>query len=296
MSSQSERAYAAIERLIFTSPTPIVIALTGGWGEGKTFFWTEKVVPNHAASRSGYVSVFGAESLAVIRERVALASSRLTEFMESGVVPEWLQKLSGPVATGVRRAANFWGSKIGVSDSIAVELLQSFGLKPGSIICVDDVERLSPAIGFENFLGYISELRDKWKLKVVLIFNREPIDADANSAFHRYQEKVIDRTIPFALDFEDVVTLAFQSISIHNYDVLSAARAKATILGLRNIRLLVKARSYFEEVLQVIGPAASKDFLNEALTALLLFTYTKFSIQKLAGLTFDFLRKHNEWT
>ena len=57
------------------------------------------------------------------------------------------------------------------------------GLRPGWIICLDDVDRLSEKVGFENFLGYVTELRDKWQLKVVLIFNREPIDKDAKSHF-----------------------------------------------------------------------------------------------------------------
>src|ERR1700723_2581641 len=63
---------------------------------------------------------FGAESLAVIRERVAMAGSHLSDLAESGIVPEWLQKISGPVASGARKAATYWGAKFGVSDSIAV--------------------------------------------------------------------------------------------------------------------------------------------------------------------------------
>jgi hypothetical protein len=123
MSKQSQDALAAIERIVFQSNKPVVVALTGGWGEGKTHFWREVVVPAHKGAKPGYVSVFGAESLAVIRERVAMAGSHLSDLAESGIVPEWLQKISGPVASGVRKAANFWGAKVGVSDSIAVEML-----------------------------------------------------------------------------------------------------------------------------------------------------------------------------
>ena len=187
MSKQSQDALASVERVVFQSSKPVVVALTGGWGEGKTHFWKEVVVPSHPGKRPGYVSVFGAESLAVIRERVAMAGSHLSDLAESGIVPEWLQKISGPVASGARKAATYWGAKFGVSDSIAVEMLQSFALKPGWVICLDDVERLSKKVGFENFLGYVTELRDKWKLKVVLIYNREPIDKDAKSPFHVYE-------------------------------------------------------------------------------------------------------------
>lgn len=287
---------AAIERVIFKGSAPVVVALTGGWGEGKTYFWKEEVVPKHGDRRPGYVSVFGADSLAAIRERVALVSSRLPELAESGVIPDWLQKVGGPLASGVRQAAKFWGGKIGVSDSIAVELLQSFGIKEGWILCLDDVERLSASIGFDSFLGYVSELRDKWKLKVVLIFNREPIDADKGSVFHRYQEKVIDRTVPFALDLQDAVDLAFRGFQVQGLDMLGAVLGKAEVLQLRNIRLLVKARRYFEEIAQELGSDSGADFLRDVLSLLLLFTYVKFSNQKPDALTFAMISKYSEWT
>jgi hypothetical protein len=74
MSKQRQDALAAVERIVFQLTKPVVVALTGGWGEGKTHFWNEVVVPSHSVKRPRYVSVFGAESLAMIRERVAMAS------------------------------------------------------------------------------------------------------------------------------------------------------------------------------------------------------------------------------
>jgi tRNA A37 threonylcarbamoyladenosine biosynthesis protein TsaE len=39
MSEQSQDARPAIERIVFQSNKPVVVALTGGWGEGKTHFY-----------------------------------------------------------------------------------------------------------------------------------------------------------------------------------------------------------------------------------------------------------------
>jgi hypothetical protein len=295
VSKQSEDALASVERIVFQSSEPVVVALTGGWGEGKTYFWKKVVVARHPHKSPGYVSVFGAESLAVIRERVALAASHLSDLADSGKVPEWLQKVSGPVGSGVRSAIKFWGGKIGVSDAIAVEMLQNFALRPGWVICLDDIERLSERVGFDNFLGYVTELRDKWKLKVVLIYNKEPIDKDLNSPFHLYQEKVIDRSIPFALDLKDVVSLVFKGLRIPSVDVAEEILKRAQVLELRNIRILVKARSYFEEVSHILGTDAEPEYLRAALASLLLFCYVKFSNQKPSGLTFEMLATHNEW-
>jgi hypothetical protein len=294
MSKQSQDALAAIDRIVFKSSKPIVVALTGGWGEGKTYFWKTQVIPSHPEVKPGYVSVFGAESLAAIRESVVISKARVSE-VEGNKVFAWIRRARQAGATWARSAINFWGAKFLISDSIAVELLQTFALKPGWIVCIDDVERLSESVGFEKFLGYVSELRDEWRLKVVLIFNKEPIDDDPESAFHVYHEKVIDRVIPFALDFHDIVSLVFSDLKIDGFDVHGEAQNKSQILALRNIRILEKARSYFEEVVQELGSNVEGEFLRSALNSVLLFTYTKFSNQKPAGLTFSVLAVHSEW-
>src|SRR3984957_6390314 len=114
MSKQSQGALPSVERVVFQSRKPVVVALTGGWGEGKTHFWKEVVIPSRPGKRPGYVSVFGAESLAVIRERVAMAGSHLSDLAENGKVPDWLQKFSKPVGAGVRNAINFWPRRDGL--------------------------------------------------------------------------------------------------------------------------------------------------------------------------------------
>jgi hypothetical protein len=294
MSKQSQDAIAAIDRVVFQSGKPIVVALTGGWGEGKTYFWKEVVVPSHSGKRPGYVSVFGAESLAVIRERVVVASIGLSKFASAESGPKWSRTVNS-VFTTVRGVLNSYGAKFGVSDSIAVELLQTVGLRPSWVICLDDVERLSEKVGFENFLGYVTELRDKWLLKVVLIYSREPIDKDAKNPFHLYEEKVIDRSIAFALDLTDVVHLVFKDVRIPTVDVFGDVLKRSEVLNLRNIRILVKARNYFEEVSHILGADAEPEYLRAALASLLLFCYMKFSNQKPAGLTFEMLEKYSEW-
>lgn len=294
MGTQSQDALASVERIVFQSSKPVVVALTGGWGEGKTHFWKEVVIPSHQRNRAGYVSVFGAESLAVIRERVAVASIGLSKFASTESGPKWSRTVSSAFTTA-RGALNSYAAKFGISDSIAVELLQAVCLRPGWIICLDDIERLSEKVGFENFLGYVTELRDKWQLKVVLIYNRERINKDTNSPFHKYEEKVIDRSIAFALDLADVVDLVFKDVRIPTVDVCGDVLKRAQVLNLRNIRILVKARNYFEEVSHILGADVEPEYLSAALASLLLFCYMKFSNQRPTGLTFEMLDNHSEW-
>jgi|GEM_PF-4296615 len=294
MSKQSEDALASVKRIVFQSSEPVVVALTGGWGEGKTYFWKEVVIPSQAGRKPGYVSVFGAESLAVIRERVVVASIGLLKVTGADSQRKWLRTVKSLFATA-RGAWNSYGSKFGVSDSFGVELLQCMGLKSGWVICLDDVERLSEKVGFENFLGYVTELRDRWQLKVVLIYNRALIDKDIKNQFHIYEEKVIDRSIAFELDLTDVVALVFKDVQIAGIDVSADVLKRALVLALRNIRILVKARNYFEEVCHVLSDDAEPEYLRATLASLLLFCYVKFSNQKPSGLTFEMLANYSEW-
>src|SRR5690349_8098677 len=65
---------ALLHRWVFESKEPVVVALKGGWGEGKTFFWKNSVAGEYTREQVGYASVFGADSLQAIRERVLLAA------------------------------------------------------------------------------------------------------------------------------------------------------------------------------------------------------------------------------
>lgn len=290
MSKQSDDALHAIERIVFKSLDPVVVALTGGWGEGKTFFWKEVIVPAHADTKPGYISVFGAESLAVIRERICLAT-----FPEPKLDGHKRAKeAGGAIVRSISGVLGWLAGKIGAPDTLAVEILQAYRLNPGWIICIDDVERLSEKVGYENFLGYVAELRDRWKLKVVLIFNKGRISD--KPVFQLYQEKVIDREIPFALDFDEVVGLVFRKVKAPGLDVSAEAHTRAKVLGLRNIRILVKARSYFQEMMSEVPGANSVEFIQSAFASILLFTYVKFSGDKPSGLSFDMLATYNDWT
>ena len=70
---------------------------------------------------------------------------------------------------------------------------------------------------------------------------------------------------------------------------------RCQVLSLRNIRILVKARNYFEEVSHILGVDAEPEYLRAALASLLLFSYMKFSSQKPDSLTFEMLTEYSEW-
>ena len=62
MNKQSQDALASVERIVFQCSNPVVVALTGGWGEGKTHFWRKSWSPATWA-KDPVTSQYSAQSL-----------------------------------------------------------------------------------------------------------------------------------------------------------------------------------------------------------------------------------------
>lgn len=275
-----------LDRVVFHSDQPIVVALKGGWGEGKTFFWKNDIAASHAAERPGYVSVFGANTVQSIREKVLLAAllSKL---------PPATKGIFGKLVEIVRQhatAAVSLARGLRIPDTLLTHFLERTTLTPGWILCLDDIERLSDSVGVDALLGYINELRDERQLKVVLIYN-DDASAINNEAFRKYHEKVVDRELAFSPDVSEILHLVFETTSSINRDpqLLGELARRCDVLHLRNFRLIAKARNYYQELEQVLPPDANQQFRNTALFSLLLLVWVKFSKSDLNALTLEFL-------
>lgn len=298
MSQESERALEMLDRLVFRNTTPIVVALVGGWGEGKTHFWHNSVEPRFQQQNPSYVSVFGANSLGEIRERVVverLAKGGESVDVRAGVLRKLKRKAWEKVAPLFGRTAGAAESYLGLPQSFMAQLLQGSALTDGGVVCFDDIERLSDGVNIEELLGYVAELRDKWKLRVVLIFNRRSFDVAEKNKFQKYEEKVIDRSIPFRLDLQYILNLTFGDLTIEGVDVLTVLTEKSNALDLRNIRLLHKTRAHFDEIRGALPDDASPAFVLEVLLTTLLLIFIKYSDKCPPELSFKLLLDYNEW-
>ncbi len=277
-----ERVKKTIDRYIFEQDDPIVLAITGGWGEGKTYFWKENIVPEYADKRPGYVSVFGAESIGAIRERVLVAAGEAFDVREksiSDVVKDrfpWVRQV-GHVLAGIGK---HWSGVIGIPSSVVDQLMESTLLRDGWIICIDDVERLSEKVGTDTFLGYVNELREEHKLRVVLIFNDDWFEGQEDKSFERFREKVIDREVPFIPDLREIVQLVAPDELLASGEEHKKLVSRCEILGLRNIRILGKAIRFFDELVSKLPENADASFCDAALHSLLLFSWMRFSPEK----------------
>ena len=276
------RVEETIDRFLFEKSEPIVLAITGGWGEGKTHFWKNHILPKYRDYRPGYVSVFGADSLGAIRERVLVSAGETLDVSDqsiSDIVKDrfpWVRQI-GHVLAGIGK---HWSGVIGVPDSVVDQLMESTLLRDNWILCIDDVERLSEKIGTETFLGYVNELRDEHRLKVVLIFNDDWFEESDDKAFARYREKVIDREIPFIPDLSEIVRLvADEEIEAGDVEPDSLVE-RCSILGLRNIRILAKAIRYFRDVKSELPEDCDPVFCDHTMHSLLLYCWIRFGADK----------------
>lgn len=288
------------DRVLFKQHDPIVVALKGGWGEGKTYFWKKSIVAKRPTERFLYASVFGAQSVQEVRER--LVADLVTQIVPKSVTKEGRDASGVGVADRVRRLLATvgghlpdLGERVGLPGGLVTRVLEDQLLKPGTIVCLDDIERTSTGFPIDALLGFISELRDGRRLKVVLIFSDEKI-SERQGEVAEYREKVIDREVAFRPAAEEVIRLAFEQVPeiMQNDRLRSPLTHWCAALDLRNIRLLTKVRHYYEEARTALPPDVQADFIERILGALVLFVWVRFARRTSELPSFETLRSHSE--
>jgi hypothetical protein len=169
------------------------------------------------------MSVFGAISIQEIRERVLFEVLR-------GRVSRNREKHKGPDVFWTYRFPDWVTEKISslgrrlpeltkpfLPQGVSIQLFEEELLTCGLIICLDDIERVSERAGIEQLLGYINELKEVRQAKVVLIYNHEGL-GEKESNFKRFQEKVIDKRIPFAPGTRDILGFIFNEQNANQFD------------------------------------------------------------------------------
>jgi len=314
-----ERLEAALTQLLFDSSDPIVVAMNGCWGEGKTFFWKSFIQRSGLSEEVGYVSVFGASSIRDIRERVVFEAVRHPRWVKRSW-PKWVNSVAEKVVAWselpssnnykkdavslarwlsriLKNAVTRWPEYIGAffqPNSLSVQFLEESFLKPQWVLCIDDIERLPKAVDLAALLGYINELRDERRLKVVIIYNHEEVGVEGDT-FKLYKEKVIDRQLPFNPKTTDIIDFVFKDtleLSI-NTELRSELARHCDFLGLRNIRVLFKVQRYYKEFAGSI-PEADVELLHDYFFSILLYTWMLYTKQAKSWLTFDAVLKYNE--
>lgn len=208
---------STIERLnsfLIDDREPRIITLEGDWGIGKTFLWHTYVkLKLSNKDKCCYISMFGKNSIQDIhKEIVKNISSTASVFEKTKIL-------------------------IGSSKPLGIDLtavLNSISPKKYKrlVICFDDFERMSPNLDMSEVMGFISELKDKHKCRVVLIQNNKALvssdllnaektykkDEDShcsytvsrskNDVYHAYLEKLLDARVTYEPDVRFLIDIA----------------------------------------------------------------------------------------
>lgn len=188
--------------------TPGIVAISGPWGVGKTFFWKDfyrkrkeewnrhceindyfGTKKNWTDRKYAYVSLFGVHSVSQLENLVFYTPyvdyspelSRLDRLRNFFLQLFWFGK---PVIPYIKDA-DF--------ASLGVERV----FNRDYIVCLDDIERTSPSLRLEDILGYATSLRDDQNCKVLLILNEEKLDEGAAKYWNTAHEKAVDYSITF---------------------------------------------------------------------------------------------------
>jgi hypothetical protein len=255
---------------------PGVLAIKGTWGVGKSHLWREFIGDRIARDEYirgftgySYVSLFGATSIADMKRslysaKVPLGPPRYQFEAHTSKVSttllRWVQ-VPGDLFRGYGiRGTELWA-----------EVLEDKALK-NAVLCIDDLERKDRRVTTSSLLGFITELRDERKCKVILLYNEKQAKKDTSISHNlaEYREKVIDAEVTlqpkvcecFEIVFPDA-TYRFEGEVRQVPSFLSTTDTRPLLelferMELNNIRVMQKIRSALEYLRGFVEPTCPK--------------------------------------
>lgn len=305
-------------RSVITSPVPTVVVLKGKWGRGKTYLWKDSLKKFAAReperwSRYSYVSLFGVESLAELRDAVLANGDDYSEVVAAtrppvpeSEQPSLLTRSVVRVGTSISRALKPTDELTALAGKLnAGGLAHAFLLRSVQqyLICVDDLERRGAQLRMRDVLGYLSTLRDDRQCSVLLILNTDELTPADRAEYELLREKVFDHEVSFDPSAAECVELVFPKDEAE-WDEL---RANAIRLGIENVRVLQRIRKSFERLLKELdaGHAEARKRLAYTVPLLALCHYSREDFHPTpdylrsgsGNATWDaYLRQYDAWT
>lgn len=191
----------------------MVIAITGQWGIGKTYFWNsfiKQAVKQEQDKLRGltlpasrydyqrvfdhkyaYVSLFGIESLSDLK--VAIASCLDSKFFEEQKTLH--DSFFKNIKTGLATIKDARIASSGVN--VSTKLLETFLFHQvrNAMICLDDFERLSSKLDIKEVMGLVNYLKIERNCQVIILLDDTKTEGENKNRYAEYKEKIIDEYI-----------------------------------------------------------------------------------------------------
>ena len=215
------------------------IALTGEWGIGKTHFWKEFYKKNYkdlGVNKYSYVSLFGIDSIDALKFEIALSTHDTAQKKDyltglKGIFKKGLDAIDLPKLEGT-----------GITLSLGKGLISSAitSLIGDTLICIDDIERLSKNLDIKDVMGLVNHLSLEKNCKVVVILH----EGEAGENFREYKEKVFDEVL--ALD--DSLSIIEDLIS--DIEIFPIYENFYQTMGVRNLRFYQRVQKTYHEIIK----------------------------------------------
>ncbi|MCH7394608.1 KAP family NTPase [Acinetobacter dispersus] len=211
---KEKRLKELLEHNIQNEKIGTVIAITGPWGVGKTFFWkkflkevTHKEINDkksfyYEASRFNYestfdcrkyayISLFGIENLSDLKNTICTKLSLNPHAKSDSNRFEFFQLFKNIVA----QFRDMKVSQYGVSASARILESLLFLQVNDAIICFDDFERMSSKLDINDVMGLANYLKLEKNCQIILILAEDKAEDNNKQKYAEYKEKLIDGTL-----------------------------------------------------------------------------------------------------
>lgn len=219
-----------VKNYIVSEYTERALLITGGWGEGKTYFLENVVIPliEKHGFRSIYVSLHGVSTIEQLESK--FLAKLLPEKMQNKIY---------------QNAVNVMSKKLLGSGMNEILKEVKWPKLENAILCFDDLERNK--IDLDELWGFINYYVEQVKLKTIIISNEEEIGKEYYS---KKKEKNIARTVAFSIEISSVLDkmlLKYKSVSPDFYGIVTPNKSyivqlidKYEIKNLRTISLFIE--------------------------------------------------------
>lgn len=237
---------------LIDTESSFAIALTGEWGVGKTYFWKyfkQKNLNQFKLQKYAYVSLFGIDSLDSLKYEIAVKTHAINQLED---------RLQGAKSLFNKALDNIDFSKIqgkGLSLNIGKSLITSAlsSLVSKTVICIDDIERISDNLSIKDVMGLINELKLEKDCQIIVILH----EAKANEQFQEYKEKVFDEVL--ILDDNSDILKTFITDEL----ALDVMKLFYLTLRVKNLRFYNKVFGSYQQIINSVDSLSktSKEYI-----------------------------------
>ena len=229
---------------VFQDNEANVIAISGEWGSGKTYFlrnYLDSQKFKNMGKDAVFISLFGKKSVSEIEH--AIIANSLT------YKNNWFLKIIG--LAGLKIGSEFIPHGRTITD-IAENIGTEFAMRRivDKVICFDDIERSK--IPTDDLMGYISKLSEMQNNFVILMMNNRQFDDEKKEHYSKFYEKVVNYSYQFSLSHEESCEFAFNGQSNEpvrlTKDEITILSTQSKNLQINNIRILKLIKYHYSVI------------------------------------------------